>query len=195
MVHIDQNKKSTNNKTTVTCLIIGQFNKQLKGDAMKKYVLTIIFLLFCVCIYAAETADIKVSFDYPRNIKSNGKTLSKLEITNRREISLYDLELLFTNDDNLEIVADKTKIDKLDPKETITINMEIINNYKYYFSKKTVIRLKTSNSEFSINDSYSFTIKPVENFWLFMIISITVILTAFFVFIFIKLNKGEENVR
>jgi uncharacterized membrane protein len=162
---------------------------------MKKYILTVFFLLLCVYIYAAETADIKVSFDYPRNIKSNGKTLSKLAITNRGEISLYNLELLFMNDDNLEIVADKTKIDKLDPKEAIIINVEIINNHRYYFSKKTVIKFKISNSEFSIDNSDTFTIKPVANFWLFMIISITAILTAFFVFIFIKLNKGEENVR
>jgi uncharacterized membrane protein len=162
---------------------------------MKKYILTVFFLLLCVYIYAAETADIKVYFNYPRNIKSNGKTSVKLDITNKGDIPLYDLELLFMNDDNLEIVADKTRIDKLDPKEKFPINMEIINNHKYYFSKKTAIKFKISNSEFSIDDSDTFTIKPVENFWLFMIISITAILTAFFVFIFVKLNKGEENVR
>jgi uncharacterized membrane protein len=139
--------------------------------------------------------DVRVFLTYPRTIKSNGKRLSALEISNSGNITLYDLELLFLNDDGLEITADITKIDKIDPKETISIKMEIINNYKYYFSKDTFIDLKISNNEFSKNYSYKLTIKPVEKFWLLVIMLITLILTALFIFIFIKINKGEEDVR
>jgi hypothetical protein len=162
---------------------------------MKKCLLTIIFLLICVGLYATETASIKLSWNYPRELKSNGKTLTNIEIKNTGDIALYDLELSFINDDGLEIISEITKIGKIDAKKTIILNLEIINNHKYYFNKETFIDVKIANNELSEKASYLFTIKPVDNFWFFIILSISLILTVFFVFIFIKINKGDENVR
>jgi uncharacterized membrane protein len=160
-----------------------------------KYALTIIFSLFCTYAFSIETPDIKVSYSYPRNIKSNGKESFILSIYNNEDTALYDLELSTFNDNNLEITLDKLKIGKIEPKETIKINMEIINSNKYYFSKKVFITVKISNEEFSKDDQYSFTIKPVDNFWRLIIISVALLSSVSFTVIFIKTNKGEENAR
>jgi uncharacterized membrane protein len=146
-------------------------------------------------IFTAETPSIRTTFSSPRVINSNGKTLREFEISNNGTSTIHDLELLFTNDDGLEIKADKTKINKIDPKETIVTYVEITNNYKYYFDKETFIRIKIFNNEYSDNFAYKFTIKPVDNFWLSIIISISLILTVSFIIIFIRINKGDENVR
>jgi uncharacterized membrane protein len=157
-----------------------------------KYAFIIIFLLFCIYAYSTETPNIRVSYSYPTNIKSN-KVSFILSIYNNEDTALYDLKLSAFNDNNLEIILDKIKIEKIEPKEIIKINMEIINNNKYYFSKNVFITLNISNDEFSKDDRNRFTIKPVDNFWRFIIISVALILSVLFTVIFIKTNKGEEN--
>jgi uncharacterized membrane protein len=144
-------------------------------------------------VYSIETPNIKVNFSYPRNIKSNGKSSFIISIYNNEVITLYNLELSTSNENNLEISLDKIKIEKIEPKETVHINMEIINSNKYYFNKDVIITLNTSNNEFSKDDWDSFTIKPVDNFWRFIIISVALLLSVSFTVIFIKTNKGEEN--
>jgi hypothetical protein len=158
-----------------------------------KYVLTIIFLLSCSYAYSTEKPNIEFNLSFPRNIKSNGREMFDLGIYNKEDTTLYNLDLSAFNDNNLEIILDKIKIEKIEPKETIKINMEIINNNKYYFSKKASITLKISNAEFSKDYRCGFTIKPVDNFWRFIIISVALLLSVSFTVIFIKINKGEEN--
>jgi uncharacterized membrane protein len=164
-----------------------------------KYALTIIFFLFCTYVYSIETPNnietpsIRVHFTYPRTINSNGKKSFIIDIYNDGDIALYNLKLSTSNKDNLEITLDKTKIEKIEPKETIQLNMEIINSDKYYFSKDTIITLKISNDEFSKDAWDKFTIKPIDNFWRFIIISVALLLSILFIVIFIKTNKGEEN--
>lgn len=157
--------------------------------------LIIALTLICSYIYPEETRDIWISVNYPRTIESNGKKLFDLIIKNNEDTAIYELELLVLNDAGLEIVLDKTKIYTIEPKETVIIKMEIINPQKYYFSKETSIIFKLSNNDYTIKNDYTFTIKPIENFWGFVIISITLILIISFVLIFIKISKGEENVR
>jgi uncharacterized membrane protein len=130
-----------------------------------------------------------------KNIKSNGREFHNFYIINYDDSTFYNLELSVINDDNLEIIMDKNRIAKLEPSDRFAINMEIINNNKYYFKKDIFITIKISNDEFTKNIRHSFTIKPVEKFWLFTILSIALILTVLFVLIFIKINQGEENVR
>ena len=162
-----------------------------------KYALAIIFLLFCTYVYSAETSNetpnIKVNFTYPRNINSNGTKSFIISIHNREDTALYNLKLSASNKDNLEITLDKTKIEKIEPDETIQVNMEILNSNKYYFKKDAVITLNISNDEFSKDAWDSFTIKPVDNFWRFIIISVALLLSVSFIVIFIKTSKGEEN--
>jgi len=158
-----------------------------------KYALAIIFSLFCTYAYSIETPNIELNISSPRNIKSNGRESFDLSIYNRENTALYNLDLSAFNNNNLEIILDKIKIEKIEPKETIKINMEIINNNKYYFNEKILITLKISNDEFSKDNRYSFIIKPVDNFWRFIIISVALLLSVFFILIFIKTSKGEEN--
>jgi uncharacterized membrane protein len=116
-----------------------------------------------------------------------------IDIYNDGDIALYDLVLSTSNKDNLEITLDKTRIKKIEPKETIQVNMEITNSDKYYFSKDAIITLNISNDEFSKHAWDTFTIKPVDNFWRFIIISVALLLSILFIVIFIKINRGEEN--
>ena len=169
--------------------------KMYHEGRMRKRVLTVILALFCAYTYAAEMADMSVSVDlsFPREIKSGEKGLFSFRIKNYENIALHDVELSVSSDDILEITLDKTKIDSIKPNETITVNMDIINNYRYYFSKVTFVTLKISSNEFAKDIRYQFTIQPVKNFWFFMIISIASIITVLFVVIFVKINKGEEN--
>ena len=146
-----------------------------------------------IYIYAAEMTDVWISIDYPREIKSNGTKSTIIEISNRGDTAFHDLELLVLNNDDLEIVLEKTRIDRLKPKETIYINMEIINKNKYYFSKDVFLTLKLSNDGDSNISRHKFTIKPVNNFWQIIIISISVVLIISFILLFIKTNKGELN--
>jgi uncharacterized membrane protein len=168
--------------------------KYYLGIRIKKYALITVLSLFCVLLYAEETVNIRAGIYSPKIIKSNGKETFDLSITNGESMAMNDLMLLVSNDGDLEIILDKIKIDTIEPKETVIVNMEIINTQKYYFSKDTLVTLKISNNQFTKDFSYKFTIKPVEKFWFFVIISIVTILIVLFVFIFIKINKGEKNV-
>ena len=160
---------------------------------MKKYFLLFILALLCSYIYAEEKVNIRMNMISPQKFKSNGKTLYTMNIENNENIVFYDLELTAFNDDNLEIIFDRAKINKIEPKENIRINMEIINNKKYYFNKDNYITYKISNDEYFNDYSCKYTIKPEENFWFFIIMSFALILTVCFIIIFIKINKGEEN--
>jgi uncharacterized membrane protein len=155
--------------------------------------LTPILLLFCTYISVAETADIRVRLISSQEIKPNEKKTLVLSIHNDENMALHDLELSVLNDDDLEITLNKTRIYSIEPKETVMIDMEVTTTNTYYFDKDTFIALKISNDEFAKDFRYKLTIKPVENFWLFMILSIALIITILFVIIFIKLNRGEEN--
>jgi len=159
-----------------------------------KYALAIIFSLFCTYAYSTEDIPyIKVNFSYPRNISSNGKTSFIININNKEDKALYDLELSTSTKEDLEITLDIIKIERIEPNEVIQVTMEIVNNNKYYFSKDVIITLNISNDEFSKDAWDSFTIKPVDNFWRLIIISVALLLSVFFILIFIKTNKGEEN--
>jgi len=161
---------------------------------MKRYFLIIIFIFSCSIIFATERANIRLSEHSQRNIKSNGITLYSILIVNEGNNVLYDLELSAINDDNLEIKFEKIKIFKLDPKESIRINVEINSKIKHYFDKDTFITYKISNNYYSNEFCYKYTIKPFEKFWFFTIISISLVLIILFVLMFIKLDKGEKNV-
>jgi len=165
---------------------------------MKKYILVIILLLFCSVVYAEKKAKIMVYDGYPTNIKSSGKTIRTIDIANNEKEALYDLEVSLLNDDNLEITLDGVKIvkiDKIEPNEQFRIKLEINNERKYYFDKEIWITYKISNDEYYNEFRRFYTIKPVENFWFFTILSIGLVLVVIFIIIFIKLNKGENNVR
>jgi uncharacterized membrane protein len=162
---------------------------------MKKYFLIFILLLFCSYLCIAEKANIRIQLTYPQTIKSDGKTSYSIFLENNENKALYDLELASFNDANLEISFDRIKINKIEPKENIKINVEINNHYKYYFSKDTFITFEISNNEYFNEYRYKFTIKPVENFWFLIMLSIILLLTILFAIIFLKLEKGEENVR
>jgi len=162
---------------------------------MKKYALIVVLSLLCTYIYAEETAKIRVYLDSPREIRANGKEPRKLDISNEGNIVLYDLALTVLSDDIFEVTLDKTRIDSIKPNETITVNMEIANNQKSYFSKEAFFTIKVSNNEITKESNFRFTIKPVENFWFSIIISTTLITIILFILIFIKINKGEENAR
>lgn len=158
---------------------------------MRVFVLSVFFTLVCTYIYPIN---ISAYLNWPRNVRSSGSDFFELTITNNENIALYNLELFVSNDENLEVILDKQNIIKLDPKEAVKINMEIVNKNKYYFSKETFVRLKISNDEYSTSIGYKLIIKPVENFWLFFILSVSLLLTLVFVIIYIKINKGEKDV-
>jgi uncharacterized membrane protein len=160
---------------------------------MKKYALIVILTLLCTYIYAEEITQIRLYLNSPREIRSNEKKTGELEISNEGNIVLHDLELTVLSGDILEVNLDRTRIDTIKPNERIFINMEIINNHRYYFSKDAFITLKISNDEITKENRYKFTIEPVKNFWFSIIMLIALITIISFIVIFIKINKGEEN--
>ena len=159
---------------------------------MKRYFLILVLLFFCFNIYATEVS-IRLIGHFQRDIKSNEKTLFSINFENNGNETLHDLELTALNDDNLEIIFDKVRINKIYPKESLQINVEINNNKKYFFDKETFITYKISNNDYSNDFRYKYTIKPVKNFWFLTILSIALSLTVLFIILFIKLDKGESN--
>jgi len=153
----------------------------------------VVLLLFCSIIYATE-ANIRLIGHFQRDIKSNDKTTFSIYFENNGNDTLYNLELSALNDDNLNIIFDMVKINRIEPKEQLQINVEINNKKKYYFDKETFITYRISNNEYSNTFRHRYTIKPVENFWFFTILSIALSLTILFIIIYIKLDKGEKNV-
>jgi hypothetical protein len=91
---------------------------------IKKYALITVLSLFCVFIYAEETANIRAAIYSQKIIKSNGKETFDLNITNGESMAMKDMILLVSNDGDLEIILDKIKIDTIEPKETVIVNME-----------------------------------------------------------------------
>jgi uncharacterized membrane protein len=153
----------------------------------------VVLLLFCSTIYATE-ANIRLIGHFQRDIKSNDKTAFSIYFENNGNDTLYNLELTALNDDNLDIMFDMVRINRIEPKEQLQINVEINNDKKYYFDTDTFITYKISNNEYSNVFRYRYTIKPVENFWFFTILSISLLLIILFIVLFIKLDKGEKNV-
>ena len=160
---------------------------------MKKYFLIIILLFSCSIIFAAEKANIGIITYYPYIIYSNTETSFYIYIVNNEDKTLYDLELSAFCDDNAEVTFDRARIAKIEPKENIRINVNITSKNKYYFDKDTFITYKISNNEFFYENRIKYTIKPVENFWVFIILSVVLLLIVVFVLIFFKLNKGEKD--
>jgi uncharacterized membrane protein len=160
---------------------------------MKKYALMVMLSLLCTYIYAEETAKIRIYLTSPREIRANEKESRRFDISNDGNIILHNLALTVLSDDILEVKLDKTRIDTIKPNETISVNMEIMSNHRYYFSKEAFFTLKISNDEITKESNFTFTIKPVKNFWFCIIMSITLITIILFIVIFIKINKGEEN--
>ncbi|MCL2801536.1 MAG: hypothetical protein FWD28_07260 [Treponema sp.] len=160
---------------------------------MKKYILIIVIFLSCSIIYATE-ANIRITGHHQRNIISSGKTTVFIFVENNGNNVLYNLELSALNDDNMEITFESNIINKIEPKESIIINVDINNKNKYIFDKDTFITYKISNNVYSNEFRHKYTIKPVENFWFFTILSIALLLTILFVLLFVKLDKGEKDV-
>jgi len=160
---------------------------------MKKIVLAVAFLLLFMSMHAAESANLRIYLNYPRNITSNGKTNFSFDIRNEEDKALNNLEISMSSENGLEVSLDRSIIGAIRPGETVTVNVEIVNNRKYYFSEETFVTLIVSNDEYFNSNRYRFTIKPVENFWVILIASIASLLTVLFIVLFIRLNKGEEN--
>jgi uncharacterized membrane protein len=160
---------------------------------MKKMGLMIVLLLFCTNIYSSEFSNLNVNLSSPRNIRSNGIETFELRLNNRGDTALYNINFTIIYNDDLEISLSKMQINTLEPRENIILYMEIINNNRYIFDKETLISVRISNEEHENNYRYRFTIKPIENFWLFVILSLTLTIVFIFITIYIKINKGEKN--
>jgi len=154
---------------------------------MKKYTLTIIFLFLYAYLFPI---DIYIN-NYPRNIISNEKASFTIKLNNDENNTLYDLDISTHNDNDLEIILDKTRIEKIGPKETIEIKMDVTSKNKYYFNRNAYITIKVSKNEILYHNKYSFDIKPVKYFWSVISVSFVLLLSVLFIVIFIKISKGD----
>jgi len=165
---------------------------------MKNNILKIILLLVCTYIHSMEFAGVSTNIT-PQNIGSNSAEIFELAITRRRfagaaeRPAFYNLELSVAHDDRLRITLDQTRIDSLEPGDNIRINMEIINNYSFFFNESTIITINMSNEDYQRSFQHRFTIRAVENFWLFVILILTLMLICVFIIIYVKTNKEEKN--
>ncbi|MCL2381030.1 MAG: hypothetical protein FWC64_05485 [Treponema sp.] len=166
------------------------------GEELKRSILTIILLSFCAYVYATEFPSVFVNIS-PRIIRSNSVETFELTISNRRSFgnreipTLYNLELSVEHNDDLIVTLSQTRIDFLEPGDNFRINMEITNNHKFFFDEVTFITVNVSNEDYESSFPLRFTIRQVENFWFFVILTSMVI--GLFVIIYIKANKREKN--
>jgi uncharacterized membrane protein len=164
-----------------------------KGKILKKNILAIILLLFCTYIYSIEFQNVGVNLSSPRNIGSNSVETFVLSISNRGNATLYNLELSVIYNDDLIIALAQTRVYSLEPRETVRIDMEIINNSRYFFDKETFVILRMLNEEYESNFRFRFVIRSIENFWFFAILSLASVIICLFIIIYIKVNKGDRN--
>jgi len=160
---------------------------------MKRYIFAIILSLCCTYIFSIEFENLRVHMGHPRDIKSNGAETFTLSISNRGDAALYNLELSVIYNDDLIIVLSQPKIAVLESGETIRVNMEIINNRSYFFDRNTLVILNITNEDYESNFRFMFTIRHIENFWFWVILSLAAIMIFLFIIVYIKANKGEKN--
>jgi ATP-dependent Zn protease len=164
------------------------------GRKLKKSLLIVIFLLIYTHIHSVDFTSLSVGLSNPRNIRSNNIENFVINVWNRGDTVINNLELSVTHNEYLISVLDQTRIDTLEPRETVRINVEISNNLNYFFDKNTYLSVKIFNEEHESNYSFRLTIKPIENLWFFIILSLMSIIIFLFIIVYIKLNKGEKNV-
>jgi uncharacterized membrane protein len=166
-----------------------------------KHILAVVLSLLRAYIYAGDGASVdrvlRINFEVsqPRELRSNGKENFELWVFNDGNAPLHNVRISASSDVELEINLDMSEIGILEAGETYRINMEIVSRNMRYFNERAFIIFRISTDELATRTAQlSFTIRPVERFWFFVIISLTSALTLLFILIFVKLNKGEKNV-
>jgi len=160
---------------------------------MKRYILTVILLLFCTYLFSIEFENVRVHLGHPRNIQSNSVETFALSISNRGNAALHNLELSVIYDDDLIIVLSQQKIDTLEPGETVRLTMEISNNHSHFFDRNSLIIFSIANEDHESNFRFGFTIRAIENFWIWIILALASIVVVLFIIVYIKADKGEKN--
>ena len=160
---------------------------------MKRCLLVIIVSFCCVSLFPTEFENLRVHLGQTRDVPSNGAATFTLRINNRGSAALHQLELSVRYNDDLQVVLGRYIIDTLEPGETIGVTMEIANNRSHFFDRNTPITLIIANEDHENTFSFRFTIRPVEHFWLWAIVSLAAVMTVLFIIVYIKANKGEKN--
>jgi len=160
---------------------------------MKRYILTVILSLCCASLFPAEFENLRVHLGHPREIPSNGTGAFDLRISNRGNAALHNLELAANRNDDVLVVFSQPKINTLEPGETVRVTMEISNNHSYFFDRTTLVTLTVANEDHVSTFRFMFTIRSVENFWFFVIVSFAALMIVLFIIIYIKANRGEKN--
>ena len=162
---------------------------------MKKITILILLLLPCMSLFSNQFPELSVYFPgNPRNIHSNVRNVFAISFSNSRTgITYENIVLSVEYEGHLEISLDRSRIDIINPGESLTVYMEVINDRNYFFDEPTYISVRISNEDNERIISNRFTIKTMENFWLYVISSFSVVLILIFIVLYIKLNKGEEN--
>ena len=160
---------------------------------MKRRFLTILLLLLCTHINSTEFQAIFIDLGRPRNIRSNSAKTFELTVDNRGNTPFRNLELSTVHSDDLLVNLDITRIDSLEPGGRVRINMEVINNHTSFFDEQTTITVTVSNEDHNRSFHHRFTIKPVENFWLFVILTLTLIVICLFILIYVKASIRGKN--
>jgi len=160
---------------------------------MKRYILAIILSLCCASLFPIEFENLRVHLGHPRDIPSNGAGTFAPSISNRGDAALHNLKLSVKYNDDLLIILGRQKIYTLEPGETVRVTMEISNNHSHFFNRNTLVTLNIINEDYESNFRFGFTIRPVENFWFFVILSLAALMVFLFIIVYIKANKGEKN--
>ena len=166
---------------------------QQSNKKMKKYILSIILLLFCTYIFSMEFENIRVHLSHPRYMQSNSIETFTLSINNRGDAALHSLELSVTCNDDLLVVLSRQKIDFLEPGETVRITVEISNSHSHFFDRNNLVAFNITNEDYAGNFSFRITIRAIENFWFLVILSLAALMIVLFIIVYIKTNKGEKN--
>jgi len=160
---------------------------------MKRYILAIILTLCCASLFSIEFENVRVLLGHPRDIQSNSAETFTLSISNRGAAALHNLELSVIYNDDLLIVLGQPRIDTLEPGETVRMTMEIVNNHSRFFDRNSLVIVTMVNEDHESNFRFTFTIRAIENFWFFVILSVAATMAVLFIIVYIKADKGEKN--
>ncbi|ULQ58555.1 hypothetical protein K7I13_08205 [Brucepastera parasyntrophica] len=163
---------------------------------MKRLFILLVFVSLCFSAGASEETRLIINLSYPRTIRSAKLEVLQLTVTNDGDTAINNLELTVSENDVLNITLDNTRIDRIGPRKSAVINMEISDTDPRYFPTDSIITIRAASGEFEKDQTFRITIKPVEYFWFRIIICVVIALVILLAIVFIRLNREEtENDR
>ncbi|MCL2092926.1 MAG: hypothetical protein FWH12_01915 [Treponema sp.] len=162
---------------------------------VKKLLALCLFLAAAPWVFPNQDPDLRVGMrSYPRSIESKSQTQFEVTITNREEEwDLENLNFRIIGETGFTMVPDRTRIPHLGAGETALIILTVSSDRNHYFRDSVWVTFEVAGENYRVDNRFLFTIEPLENFWLLVVLGLSAVCIAVFTVLFIRLNREDSD--